>query len=99
MNIFLKITTVIGHKFKTLDCPLTVYKAYNTVQIMLTQHGSTDHMTVTYIFSMVYKHQLSLLKKLTDKSFVSHTLPAIFKIRYQMYIHVDRSYIYLKKNI
>lgn len=67
---------------------------------MFTQHvGSTDHMTVTYKFSMVYKHR-SLLKKLTDKSFVSHTLPCnildtLSNVYTQTYI--QELYIYLKK--
>lgn len=56
-------------------------------------------MTVTYKFSMVYKHR-SLLKKLTDKSFVSHTLPCnildtLSNVYTQTYI--QELYIYLKK--
>lgn len=67
---------------------------------MFTQHvGSTDHMTVTYKFSMVYKHR-SLLKKLTDKSFVSHTLPCnildtLSNVYTQTYI--QELYIFKKK--
>lgn len=48
---------------------------------------------------MVYKHR-SLLKKLTDKSFVSHTLPCnildtLSNVYTQTYI--QELYIYLKK--
>lgn len=50
-----KITTWIGHKFKNLDLPLPI-QAYNTVQIMFTQHvKSTDQITITYKFSIVYR--------------------------------------------
>lgn len=63
---------------------------------MFTQHvGSTDHMTVTYKFAMVYKHQLSL-----SKSFVSHTLPCnildtLSNVYTQTYI--QELYIFKKK--
>lgn len=63
---------------------------------MLTQHvRSTDHMTVTYKFAMVYKHQLSL-----SKSFVSHTLPCnildtLSNVYTQTYI--QELYIFKKK--
>ena len=68
MNIFLlyKNTIGIGHKFKNLDLPLPI-QAYDTVQIMFTQHVKTSTHVSGHILDVVITRDCTNILKIPPK--------------------------------